>query len=575
MRRGRVAPHGPRGGFARRHAAYFVKPYGGGHPADAGEAPACNARRMSFRFPPERHRSAAMGRWPRTNASRRALPALLVAALLSLAGWSAPTAFGEEQAAPPPVTHDVLVLIDVTRSMLSDQGDGPVWPAVSASLIDLVERLAPGTNVALVPFDTGPDLRLAYPSAVDGSVGRAVIDHGVAEELRTHIAALPVDGRGTHIFESVEFALGQLRLWRDETPDITRVQTLVLYTDGEDTGPHAAGGAAALAALVAAAQEEGTPLAVIYHDVESLLSAEDVRVLEAAGVQVTSVTALPLVALETAVIDLGRLEAGTSVALELRLTSAFADAFGRNVEVSLEGFEDASVTAVRSTLSPAMTVELSLGAEAQAGEGSGRVRLHPVEGDFSIAPRDYVTLTFDVIAAPAPSEAGQAAPAPVPAVVDPVEPRSESRRWSAGPLFAAAFAAPFGLGLAFVIFVWIRRRRAHPRRATFHRLLIGDGAPPTSILDPEAQLIAFTDDEPGWSRQSDGRARLNEHDPGRAVLLAQVEIELRNGDLWVLPRNRPLFVEGKPVSEAGYLLHSGESFCAGELGVRYDRCEIR
>lgn len=492
------------------------------------------------------------------------LAALLIAMLVPGAAWSAPAAFAADANASQPVTHDVLVLIDVTTSMVSDEGGGPVWTSVSESLKDLVDHLAPGTNIALVPFDRGPDLRLAYPPMDGELLHPGVISGEIIDELRAHIAALPMDGQGTYIYESVEFALGQLARWRDGTPDVTRVQTLILYTDGDDNGPHAVAGVAGLAALVGQARAAGTPLSVVYHDVKSLLSAEDTRVLTAAGVQVASRDRMPSVAIETLVLPLGRLEPGTSVEAELRLTSAFSDAFGRRVEGTLSGPEGVSFSPLNSTLSPRMTVELSIGEGATLGAGSIRLRLHSADNDFSVAPIDYVTLTFDVV--PTPAAIVISAPKAVP-----VAGSIQARAWRS----PVAFAAALSLGVALLIGTRIRRWRAKALHSTFHRLLMRDGAAPISILDPEARLIALTAEDLKREQVLDESGLRSGPGTDLDLLRSHLHVDVRKGNLYVRPRDEPLFVGEERVAVAGRTLRTGEGFHAGRLWIRYDRYEVR
>ncbi|TAK74415.1 MAG: VWA domain-containing protein [Dehalococcoidia bacterium] len=466
------------------------------------------------------------------------------------------------------MTHDVLVLIDVTTSMVSDEGSGPVWPAVSESLRDLVDHLAPGTNVALVPFDSGPDLQLAYPPADGESLHPGAIDGEFIDELRGHIATLPTDGQGTYIYESVEFALGQLARWRDETPAVTRVQTLVLYTDGKDTGPHAATGVAGLAALMGRATAAGAQLSVVYHDVKSLLSAEDTRLLATAGVQVASPDRRPLVAIDTLVLRLGRLEPGTSVKADVRLTSAFSDAFGRRVGWSLSGPEGVSLSALNSTLSPTMSVELAFGERARPGDGSFRLRLHAVDSDFSITPIDYVTFTFHM----ATVAVAVATTAPEPVAV---AGSMLTHGWRSPVVFAAAFAAVLGVGVALLIGALIRGRRANASHSTFHRLLMRDGVAPTSILDPEARLIALTAEDLEREQAPDEGGLRNGLGSDLDLLRSHIHVSVWKGNLYVRPRDEPLFIGTERVAAEGRALRTGECFRAGRLQVRYDRCVVR
>lgn len=506
---------------------------------------------------------------PRPSMRRRVWVGL--ALLVMIAGFTPASAIAQE----PPAehfTHDVLVLLDTTASMTNDRGEGPLWPAVLASVTDLTDRLEPGTNVAVVPFDSGPRLARAYPPSTPPSVRTVAIGPGVVAGLQSHLVALPTDGQETHIYESLEFALGELERWRDETPGNIRVQTLVLYTDGEDNGPRRDQGVGALAGLLDQAQRTSTSLAIVYHDVATLLSEPDRQALEAVGVQVVSLQLTPLVAIETASIDLGQVAAGDSVAAELRLTSAFADVFGRRVEASVVGPEGITLTGFSPILSTTMPFEVTFEGPPAAGDHQVELVLRSsVDGDFSIVARGRVTLRFRVVTPP-----------PVPPVLTEPEPLQPSAL-SAPPLSGAAgpgtplvaiVAAVLGLGVVLVGVVLAKRRRP-ASDTTFHRLLMRNGGEPSSLLDREALLVVLLPDDLEHRDPHDGDPGRGSPNPDLAPVLRHAALTLRSGELYVRPLNLPLFIGTELVPAKGRQLRSGEFLRVGALHVRYDRCEVK
>lgn len=484
--------------------------------------------------------------------------------LLILSAGCSPTRAAAEQPAPATAAHDVLVLVDVTQSMAEDHGGSSAWTAVSAALATLIDSLAGGTHVAVVPFDAGPRLALAYPQAADAAVRPVAVDANVVKAMQAHIASLPIDGEGTHIYESVEFALDQLASWRGETPGLTRLQTLLLFTDGEDTGPHAPAGVGGWAGLVEQAQLSTTTLSVVYHDVRRLLNQTDHDTLVAAGVQVASVEALPQVALETRSVDLGTVHEGTVTTAELQLTTAFRSVFGRNVELAIRGPEHVRLGSSASTLSPTIGLELSFTDGLAAGEHEVEVTLRSMDGDFLIAPPDRATVHFEVAPRPPATAGAQAATSLAPgqpAGIHAIPPAAA---------YGAVAAALIALGVV------LTRRIARPRKASdtrYYRLLIRQGTEPTSLIDPEARLLALTAED---LRQDPGVATGHHpaSNPDWTLLHRHLALTLRKGELHVRALSSPLFIGGQPVPPEGRRLRPGEIVHLGELYVRYDRFEV-
>ena|GEM_PF-4613623 len=500
---------------------------------------------------------------------RRVLAVLALALMFFISAPGAPAA-AQTPDRQADVPRDVLLLVDVTLSMATRQGEGSVWTETSASVTTLLDRLAAGTNVALVPFDAGPRLSLIYPPVAGETVAYAALAPDTARALQTHLAELPVDGQGTHIYESVEFALGVLARWRSETPDVTRVQTLVLYTDGEDTGPHGSEGVLSLAALVDEALQAKPSLAVVYHDVANVLDESDRRVLTAAGVQVITSLPPPVIEIGTRRVDLGQVEEGATATFELGLTSAFADVFGRSVEASIVGSAAVTLIAAPAKLSPNMQFTVSF-SEGGSPDASVELVLRSLEAEFVTMPASVI-LQFDHSPTPVLVAAASEAPGSPAEASQSSEPQRQRR----GAILGATATALLGLGAVLIGGVLLRHRRTS--HTTFHRLLLRHGAEPNSLLDPESRLITLTVDdlEPRGPRgPGDEGEREGWRNPDLERLLQHAVLTLQDGELHVRPLNMPLFIGTEPVPTAGQRVRAGELLRAGELYVRYDRYEVK
>ncbi|HEY8491013.1 MAG TPA: VWA domain-containing protein [Dehalococcoidia bacterium] len=462
------------------------------------------------------------------------------------------------------VEYDVLLLVDITASM---RGDGPnsrdIWPEVAAAVTGLIDRLAPGTNVAVVPFDAGPRWGAVAPGPVPpgGDVNPLRLDSEATRNLlKLHVGALPVDGQQTHIYESLEYGLRQLQRWRQATPGVERRQSLFLYTDGQDNGPHAAEGVAGLAGLVKAYQDRTAPAYVVYHDLGAFLSPADRQLLEGAGVTVAAGPPPATVSLETPGIELGELEPGGEAAVELRFSSSFADVFGRPLRLSVQtGGTSATVAPAEAALAPAVRLTLRVADGAEPGVHTIRVVVEAADGPLTILPQNVAALTFRVpeppppaAAEPAPGGSGLAVP------------------WAA---LAAAALGALGLVAVGALVVTARRRQWGPFRRpdVFHRLLIKEGSAPRSFVELGVHIVSL--------KSANGHARwvigAGSRDvplpPADGVRQQHALLELDGRRLRLVPLEGVVLVEGRPLPPAGGALAEGAVFEIGPYHLRYDR----
>jgi hypothetical protein len=222
--------------------------------------------------------------------------------------------------------QEAVILLDTTESM---RGLGPapdarnVWPEVSGSVRDLIDGLAPGTRVVLIPFDTGPHWDRIYPAPVGPANDVTPVAMNSAADrlaLQAKVQALAVDGQATYIYESVQYGLAQLRRWSASEPEVDHQQFIYLYTDGLDNGPHKNLGMEGIAGLFGAAKADNRFLYVVYNTIPTLPTAAATAMARVA----TTVPGLPkpYVIVQQPELDFGDLSVpGRTATRDLALSS--------------------------------------------------------------------------------------------------------------------------------------------------------------------------------------------------------------------------------------------------------------
>jgi hypothetical protein len=173
-----------------------------------------------------------------------ALAVLLAIVSLAVPGSSMPTAAQE-----PDASADMLILLDVTRSMAGAEGSQNIWVPIRTAAEDTVSATAPGTRLGIVPFADGPQWPRIFPGPVpeNGDVNPLTVrTNADRDAAKAHLRGLVPDGRATYIHASLRYALRQLERWRAGQPN--RPQTLMLFTDGDDNSSESGLGLAGICA---------------------------------------------------------------------------------------------------------------------------------------------------------------------------------------------------------------------------------------------------------------------------------------------------------------------------------------
>lgn len=321
--------------------------------------------------------------------------------------------------------RDYVVLIDISGSMNNDiepidgfpDGTGPViFPDVQNSAKRFIDSVPRGSNVVIIPFGNQVNPDTVRQFTLDASGGR--------EDAKTYIDGLIPIESNTYITDAVTVALAQLaRLRQDDAR--THWQTILLYTDGVETGLNEDQTVDALLERIEAYKSDQPHLYVKYvalgvevPDREKLESVEGVEVVEEADGVVTSVRSVQL-SIPRA--DLGTLQPDESVT---NMLCAYSDQLDTPIPVQLSVNMDGLPRDLRMELLPGRAelgregVQLKWTLRRDAGSlttGRREVRLRITTNDPEvILDPAFIPVTFTVAPPPTPTPEPTATPTPTP-----------------------------------------------------------------------------------------------------------------------------------------------------------------
>lgn len=329
---------------------------------------------------------------------------LLLALLLSII-LSAALPWAMARAQPPEVV-DVIILVDTTESMIG-RGDtiGDIWDEVLDYILSLVDILPAGINIAVIPFDTGPRLDRSYPPLPEGvtDIRMVVLDEVERERIKAYLHALPVDGQNTWIYESLEFALDQMKKLQERDPIRTHSQRLYLYTDGRDTGPHRELGIKGIIELFKGVKTDLPFLYAFYADIREKLPPKEKEELEDAGIIVFTGIPKRHVYLKTEQLNFGDLSVSRQASMNIEFSSmAEPPVWGTEVNIRIEVAETLPISFHRDKiihkgkiiLKEQVPITLRVVGELPAGNWTAKLFLKPVEKDIIIEPRPIIDISF-------------------------------------------------------------------------------------------------------------------------------------------------------------------------------------
>lgn len=342
--------------------------------------------------------------WRRATAV--ALAMLLVASMLA-GRWqdSAMSAVAQQQDG----VADMLIVLDVTRSMAGAEGSRDIWEPIRTKAEEIVDTATPGTRLAIVPFADGPQWARIHPGPVpeNGEIAPLIVRSAAEREAaKAHLRSLTPDGRATYIHSSLRFALQQLARWRAGQP--SRPQTLVLFTDGDDTHPtESALGLEGICAQFANARAANPQLSTLFIDLTG----------KSCGAEPTIVVAPDIINLQTQKLDFGDLAAAPSGAereIVLSATQQIVWTRGHRVQLRLEAAGPGPAPRLQPSevgLSEKFTVTLFANG-TPPGPGQGKLILtivSPSEPTALLLPHSSVDVLWSV---PEPTATHTATPVP-------------------------------------------------------------------------------------------------------------------------------------------------------------------
>jgi hypothetical protein len=123
--------------------------------------------------------------------------------------------------AQPRGAVDWIFLVDTSKSMRGVGGKN-IFPDVKASIASFIREASHGDSMAIFTFDS--DVRLHASTAIRG---------GARDDLFSIVDALEANGNRTHLGLAIQKGLDRAAMSR-AAGDKTRVQAVVLFTDGEE-----------------------------------------------------------------------------------------------------------------------------------------------------------------------------------------------------------------------------------------------------------------------------------------------------------------------------------------------------
>jgi hypothetical protein len=347
-----------------------------------------------------------------TSALGHLLLFLLLLSSATLAALPLPTTASEQT----PVI-DVILLVDTTRSMIGVGGTRNIWAQVRDEVIDQVHALGAGWRAAIIPFDQGCRLDRTYPPSTQAGVVQPVtVDGAVKARMEQHLRALPVDGRGTYIYEALECAFQLLKKWKNQDAASGREhrQYLYLFTDGEDTGPHSHLGIDGIVRIHNLARQDLPYLYMAYRDIGQNLTDVEIQILE--GRDIATSGDLRNVRLETTTLDFGDMSTQPQgVQRELRFSSDRSDVWGRKARLTIRGRVALSLSPEVIELREEVPLSLRvLAGRPEPGQHEAELVLEGIEPNVVIGPA-LVRILFSW---PTPTPTDTQTPSPTPTQTD-------------------------------------------------------------------------------------------------------------------------------------------------------------
>ncbi len=324
--------------------------------------------------------------------------------------------------------RDVIILLDTTVSMQGEGGTANIWNDVRDRVSRQISYLSDDVNFALIPFADGPRTDRIWPAQGNDPAATFQLSPSTEQtrsEADAFLNRLTPDGRGTYICESLNYAIEKLADWSASQGGGNRIQTIYLYTDGDEEGEQCRDNfAESLAKIFNSKSGEYPYLNTVYVDLGKQISDADKAIIEQAQ-GITIVPNIPdVISISDDPIDLGNLyehPTGVTVSLTLKSGAPIADGVARGAVMNiLPASLGITFTPTTINLTQPMNITFTANSSLDPGQYTGVLRLNPIQDDWVFANNSIpITFTWQP---PAPTPTVPPTATPVPPTPTPLPP---------------------------------------------------------------------------------------------------------------------------------------------------------
>ncbi len=352
---------------------------------------------------------------------------LLIALLLTtlLAGSAGHAARAEGEAGKG---RDVIILLDTTVSMRGEGGTADIWDEVRNRVSRQINYLSDDVYFALIPFADGPRINGIWPPQGNDPTATFQLSPSTEQtrnEADAFLSGLTPDGRGTYICESLTYAIERLADWGNSQGNGDRIQTIYLYTDGDEEGEQCRQNfAESLARIFNSKSGEYPFLNTVYVDLGKQISDADKEIIEQAP-GITIVPNIPdVISISDDPIDLGNLyehPTGVTISLTLKSGAPISNGVARGAVLNiLPANLGITFSPTTINLTQPMNITFTADGTLDRGQYNGVLRLNPIQDDWVFANNSIpITFTWQP---PEPTATIPPTATPVPPTPTPVPP---------------------------------------------------------------------------------------------------------------------------------------------------------
>ncbi|MEI2617803.1 MAG: vWA domain-containing protein [Thermomicrobiales bacterium] len=297
--------------------------------------------------------------------------------------------------------RDVIILLDTTVSMKGEGGTANIWDEVRNRVSRQISYLGDDVHFALIPFADGPRIKGIWPPQSNDPTATFQLSPSTEQtrkEADEFLSGMTPDGRGTYICESLEYAIQKLADWSAGQGGGDRIQTIYLYTDGDEEGEQCRQNfAESLAKIFNSKSGEYPYLNTVYVDLGKQISDADKVIIEQAP-GITIVPNIPdVISISDDPIDLGNLydhPTGVTISLTLKSGAPVSNGVARGAVLNILP-ANLGITFAPTTinLTQPMNITFTASGNLVRGQYNGVLRLNPIQDNWVFA-NNSIPITF-------------------------------------------------------------------------------------------------------------------------------------------------------------------------------------